>query len=277
MPTSALDKLRRHWFNKRKSVTALLREVMYNQPRPAPRQRRRQQGGRRRSRAAVARRRSCRLWLSDHDDHGFRHEPRARRRKGPGGRARRQRPRLHLHPGRRSTRSRHGCRACLDMFMPMSASRSSTRSISRISCRSRRSGQGHRTMGILSGPPLLTAQTSGTTPFRLSSHVGDVGHMFVVGPDGCRQVGPAGAAGAAVPPLSGRADQDLRQGEFGACRGPRDGRHAPCSGHARFDPGRGAAALLPASRARSTIRPSAPGRRNGSSALLEHETGRDHA
>ena len=29
---AALTKLRRQWFNKRKSVTALLREVMYNQP-----------------------------------------------------------------------------------------------------------------------------------------------------------------------------------------------------------------------------------------------------
>ncbi|WP_343517720.1 conjugal transfer protein TrbE [Sphingomonas sp.] len=36
----------------------------------------------------------------------------------------------------------------------------------------------------LGGPPLLYAQTSGTTPFRLSTHVGDVGHMFVVGPTG---------------------------------------------------------------------------------------------
>jgi type IV secretion system protein VirB4 len=30
--TKALTKLRRQWFNKRKSVTAMLREVMYNQP-----------------------------------------------------------------------------------------------------------------------------------------------------------------------------------------------------------------------------------------------------
>jgi type IV secretion system protein VirB4 len=30
--TRALTRLRRQWFNKRKSVTALLREVMYNQP-----------------------------------------------------------------------------------------------------------------------------------------------------------------------------------------------------------------------------------------------------
>jgi type IV secretion system protein VirB4 len=36
----------------------------------------------------------------------------------------------------------------------------------------------------LDGPPLLTAQTSGTTPFRLSTHVGDVGHMLIVGPTG---------------------------------------------------------------------------------------------
>src|SRR3546814_10605730 len=30
--TKVLTKLRRQWFNKRKSITALLREVMYNQP-----------------------------------------------------------------------------------------------------------------------------------------------------------------------------------------------------------------------------------------------------
>ncbi|WP_314716954.1 conjugal transfer protein TrbE [Sphingobium yanoikuyae] len=36
----------------------------------------------------------------------------------------------------------------------------------------------------LSGPPLLYAETSGSTPFRLSTHVGDVGHMLIVGPTG---------------------------------------------------------------------------------------------
>ncbi|RIV80344.1 conjugal transfer protein TrbE [Pelagerythrobacter aerophilus] len=36
----------------------------------------------------------------------------------------------------------------------------------------------------LDGPPLLYAETSGSTPFRLSSHVGDVGHMMIVGPTG---------------------------------------------------------------------------------------------
>src|SRR3546814_374017 len=32
--------------------------------------------------------------------------------------------------------------------------------------------------------PLLVAKTAGSTPFRLSTHVGDVGHMMVVGPTG---------------------------------------------------------------------------------------------
>ncbi|WP_316979528.1 conjugal transfer protein TrbE [Shumkonia mesophila] len=36
----------------------------------------------------------------------------------------------------------------------------------------------------LDGPPLLMAETVGTTPFRLSTHVGDVGHMLIVGPTG---------------------------------------------------------------------------------------------
>jgi type IV secretion system protein VirB4 len=36
----------------------------------------------------------------------------------------------------------------------------------------------------LGGPPLLFAETSGSTPFRLSTHVGDVGHMMIVGPTG---------------------------------------------------------------------------------------------
>ena len=34
------------------------------------------------------------------------------------------------------------------------------------------------------GPPLIYTQTSGNTPFRLSLHVGDVGHTLVVGPTG---------------------------------------------------------------------------------------------
>ncbi len=36
----------------------------------------------------------------------------------------------------------------------------------------------------LAAPPLLHARTAGSTPFRLSLHVGDVGHALVVGPTG---------------------------------------------------------------------------------------------
>ncbi|CAN5365286.1 conjugal transfer protein TrbE [soil metagenome] len=36
----------------------------------------------------------------------------------------------------------------------------------------------------LGGPPLMMAKTEGSTPFRLSLHVGDVGHALVVGPTG---------------------------------------------------------------------------------------------
>jgi len=36
----------------------------------------------------------------------------------------------------------------------------------------------------LSGAPLLYAETSGSTPFRLSTHVSDVGHEIIVGPTG---------------------------------------------------------------------------------------------
>ena len=36
----------------------------------------------------------------------------------------------------------------------------------------------------LDGPPLLVAETSGSTPFRFALHVGDVGHTLIVGPTG---------------------------------------------------------------------------------------------
>jgi type IV secretion/conjugal transfer VirB4 family ATPase len=36
----------------------------------------------------------------------------------------------------------------------------------------------------LDGPPLFFARTQGSTPFRFSTHVGDVGHTLIVGPTG---------------------------------------------------------------------------------------------
>jgi type IV secretion system protein VirB4 len=36
----------------------------------------------------------------------------------------------------------------------------------------------------LQGPPLLVAETGGNTPFRYSTHIGDVGHTLILGPTG---------------------------------------------------------------------------------------------
>ncbi len=43
---------------------------------------------------------------------------------------------------------------------------------------------GPQTNEHLGGPPLLITRTEGATPFRLTTHVGDVGHALVVGPTG---------------------------------------------------------------------------------------------
>jgi len=36
----------------------------------------------------------------------------------------------------------------------------------------------------LNGPPLIVTRTDGATPFRLVTHIGDVGHTLVAGPTG---------------------------------------------------------------------------------------------
>ena len=62
----------------------------------------------------------------------------------------------------------------------------------------------------LDAPPLLLGKTEGATPFRLSIHVGDVGHTLVVGPDRRRQERVPGANRHAVPALRLRADFRIR-------------------------------------------------------------------
>ena len=70
-------------------------------------------------------------------------------------------------------------------------------------------------------PPLLYGATTGSTPFRLNLHVGDVGHTLIFGPTGCRQIHASGTDRRAVPPLSKRPHHRLRQGPLavraGAC------------------------------------------------------------
>jgi len=43
---------------------------------------------------------------------------------------------------------------------------------------------GPETNKHLNGPPLIVTRTDGATPFRLVTHIGDVGHTLVVGPTG---------------------------------------------------------------------------------------------
>lgn len=43
---------------------------------------------------------------------------------------------------------------------------------------------GQETNKHLDGPPLIVTRTDGATPFRLVTHIGDVGHTLVVGPTG---------------------------------------------------------------------------------------------
>jgi type IV secretion/conjugal transfer VirB4 family ATPase len=181
--TRALTKLRRQWFNKRKSVTALLREVMYNQP--------------------------VQLTDSDADNKvvdadlalqalgqdyvafgyltatitvegasaaGADAKVRAVERivNGLGFTAMRERLNaveawLGSLPGHVYANVRRPLVHTLNLahLMPLSSV-----------------WAGPSDNRHLGGPPLLFAQTSGSTPFRLSTHVGDVGHMLIVGPTG---------------------------------------------------------------------------------------------
>ena len=181
--TRALVRLRRQWFNKRKSVTALLREVLYNQP--------------------------VQLLDSDADnkvadadlalqalgqdyvafgyltttitvtgDTAARANERVRAVErivnGLGFTAMRERLNaveawLSSLPGHVYANVRQPLVHTLNLahLMPLSSV-----------------WAGPERNEHLGGPPLLLAETNGSTPFRLSTHVGDVGHMLVVGPTG---------------------------------------------------------------------------------------------
>lgn len=181
--TRELTRLRRQWFNKRKSVTALLREVMYNQP--------------------------AQLLDSDADnqvvdadlalqalgqdfvsfgyltatitvwgDNASTADARARRVErvinSLGFTVKRERVNaveawLSGLPGHLYANVRQPLVHSLNLahLMPLS-------SVWAGPARNEHFG----------ASALLFAETSGTTPFRLSTHVGDVGHMLIVGPTG---------------------------------------------------------------------------------------------
>ncbi|PTD27467.1 conjugal transfer protein TrbE [Sphingomonas fennica] len=181
--TKALTRLRRQWFNKRKSITALLREIMYNQPS--------QLLDTDADNKVVDADLALQVLGGDHVAFGYltttitvtdtdrgRVEDKVRQVErivgGLGFTTIREGVNaveawLSSLPGQTYANVRQPLVHTLNLahLMPLS---------------SVWAGPTHN--AHLGGPPLLHASTAGSTPFRLSMHVGDVGHMLVVGPTG---------------------------------------------------------------------------------------------
>lgn len=181
--TKALTKLRRQWFNKRKSVAALLREVLYNQPT--------QLLDSDADNKVVDADLALQALGGDHvafgyltttitvaDESAARADEKVRAVErivnGLGFTCVRETVNaveawLSSLPGNVYANVRQPLVHTLNLahLMPLSAV-----------------WAGQSENAHLGGPPLLYAQTTGSTPFRLSTHVGDVGHMLVVGPTG---------------------------------------------------------------------------------------------
>ena len=181
--TKALTKLRRQWFNKRKSITALLREIMYNQPA--------QLLDTDADNKVVDADLALQVLGGDHVAFGYltttitvadtdraRVDEKVRQVErivnGLGFTAIREGVNaveawLSSLPGQTYANVRQPLVHTLNLahLMPLSSV-----------------WAGPARNVHLDGPPLLYASTAGSTPFRLSTHVGDVGHMLVVGPTG---------------------------------------------------------------------------------------------
>jgi type IV secretion system protein VirB4 len=179
----ALTKLRRQWFNKRKSVTALLREVMTNQPvqltdsdadnKVADADLALQELGADMTAFGYL---TATITVADADPAAADEKVRAVERvvNGLGFTVKRERLNaveawLSSLPGQVYANVRQPLIHTLNLahLMPLSSV-----------------WAGPSRDPHLDGPPLLFAETGGSTPFRLSTHVGDVGHMLVVGPTG---------------------------------------------------------------------------------------------
>ena len=181
--TKALTRLRRQWFNKRKSITALLREIMYNQPS--------QLLDTDADNKVLDADMALQVLGGDHVAFGYltttitvsdtdrgRIEDKVRQVErivnGLGFTTIREGVNaveawLSSLPGQTYANVRQPLVHTLNLahLMPLSSV-----------------WAGPARNIHLDGPPLLHASTAGSTPFRLSSHVGDVGHMLVVGPTG---------------------------------------------------------------------------------------------
>jgi type IV secretion system protein VirB4 len=179
----ALTRIRRHWFNKRKSVTALLREVVTNQPvqlidsdadnKVADADAALQLLG---DDEVAFGYMTATITVSDADPARAGEKLRAVERvvNGLGFTLIRERLNaveawLSSLPGHAYANVRQPLIHTLNLahLVPLSAL-----------------WAGPKEDRHLGGPPLLVAETGGATPFRLSAHVGDVGHMLIVGPTG---------------------------------------------------------------------------------------------
>ena len=258
--TRALTRLRRQWFNKRKSVTALLREVMYNQPvqltdsdadnKVMDSDLALQELGADHVAFGYL---TTTITLADRDpavaDEKVRSVERAVN--GLGFTLKRERMNaveawLSSLPGQVYANVRQPIVHTLNLahLMPLSAV-----------------WAGPSRNAHLEGPPLLFAETGGATPFRLSTHVGDVGHMLVVGPTGAGKSVLLALLAMQFRRYPKSRDLHLRQGlvvpRGGACDG-RDASRAWLSGSSGEQ-------RLPFSRfGGSTRRGHAPGPQNGS-------------
>jgi type IV secretion system protein VirB4 len=181
--TRALTRLRRQWFNKRKSVTALLREVVYNQPA----QLLDSDADNKAVDADLALQAlggdhvafgylTTTITLADESRAGVEDKVRAVERivNGLGFSCIRESVNaveawLSSLPGHAYANVRQPLVHTLNLahLMPLSSV-----------------WAGPARDAHLCGPPLLYAKTGGSTPFRLAQHVGDVGHMLIVGPTG---------------------------------------------------------------------------------------------
>lgn len=181
--TRTLTKLRRQWFAKRKSITAILREVLYNEPA----QLLDSDADNKVGDADLALQAiggdhvgfgylTTTVTVSDEDRQAVEEKVRAVERivNGLGFTSIRETVNaieawLGSLPGHVYANVRQPLVHTLNLahLMPLSAV-----------------WAGPSRNGHLDGPPLLHAETGGSTPFRLATHVGDVGHMLIVGPTG---------------------------------------------------------------------------------------------
>lgn len=181
--TRALTRLRRQWFNKRKSVAVLLREVLYNQPSPLL--------DSDADNKVIDADTALQALGQDHVSYGYLtttitvidedatrladHVRAVQRVVHNLGlvtieeRFNAVEAWLSSLPGHVYANVRQPIVSTLNLahLLPMSAI-----------------WAGPEDDEHLKGPPLFQARAAGNTPFRLSLHVGDVGHMMVVGPTG---------------------------------------------------------------------------------------------